>query len=120
MIEHSKKVIGEVEDKSLLPLIGEKEKELEAMLEKTKAECEEKVRVASAEAEAHIKGVKDGLPGLAQKKFDAGVKQIEQEIQNISQTSRKETESLPKKAEKHIEDAKKAAIKLILPEIDKC
>ena len=120
MIEHSKEATEQVEDKSLLPLIGEKEKELEAMLEKTKADCEEKVRVASAEAEAYIKGVNEELPGLAQEKFDAGAKQIEQEVQDISQASRKETQSLPKKAEKHIEEAKKAAIKLILPEIDKC
>ncbi len=117
MIEHPKTAIKEVEDKSLLPLIGEKEKELEAMLERTKAECEERIRIARIEAEAYIKKVKDELPRLAQEKFEAGVKHIEQETQNIIQASQKEVQTLQKNAEKHLEDAKKVAIKLIVPEI---
>lgn len=120
MIEHPKTAIKEVEDKSLLPLIGEKEKELEAMLERTKAECEERIRIARIKAEAYIKEAKDELPRLAQEKFQAGVKHIEQETQNIIQASQKEVQTLQKNAEKHLEDAKKVAIKLIVPEIEKC
>lgn len=120
MIEHPKTAIKEVEDKSLLPLIGEKEKVLEAMLERTKAECEERIRIARIEAETYVKNAKDELPRLTQEKFEAGVKQIEQEAQNIIQASQKEVQTLQKNAEKHLEDAKKVAIKLIVPEIEKC
>ncbi|MBI2560580.1 MAG: hypothetical protein HYW14_05550, partial [Planctomycetes bacterium] len=51
---------------------------------------------------------------------EAGVKQIEQEAQNIVQAFQKEVQTLQKNAEKHHDDAKKVAIKLILPEIEKC
>lgn len=123
MVEHPKEGTREVGARhavSLLPLIGEKEKELEAMLERTKAECEERTRIARAEAEAYIKKVKEELPQLAQEKFEAGIQQIEQEAQNIAQAFQKEVQTLQKNAEKHIEDAKKVAIKLIIPEVEKC
>ncbi|MGR3310089.1 MAG: V-type ATPase subunit subunit G family protein [Candidatus Brocadiales bacterium] len=120
MIDHSKEAIKGVEGKSLLPLIVEKEKELEDILERTKAECDERVRIARTEAEAYIKEVKEDLPRLAQERLKAGIKQIEQEVQNIVQASQKEIQTLQKKAAKRLETAKKAAIKLILPEIEKC
>jgi vacuolar-type H+-ATPase subunit H len=120
MAEKKKEEGVKKDEGSLLPLIEEKERLLEQMLDEARQRGEQSVQAARDEAEAYIKRVKVELPEMARKRFEAGLKDIEAGVQKIREQGMIELQSLQKRAEKHVGEAEKLALKIYLPELDRC
>jgi vacuolar-type H+-ATPase subunit H len=120
MAEKKKEEGVKKDEGSLLPLVEEKERLLEQMLDETRKKGELSVQTARAEAEAHIEKVKAELPEISRRRLEAGLKGIEAEVQKIKEQGMIELQSVNKRAEKQIEGARRLALKVCLPELEQC
>ncbi len=117
MAEKKKEEGVKRDEGSLLPLIEERERLLEQMLDEARRKGEEAVQAARAEAEACIERVKAELPEIARRRFETGLKGIDAEVQKIKEQGMIELQSLQKRTEKRIEEARRLALKVYLPEL---
>lgn len=108
---------GLKDETSLLPLIEEKEKFLEQMLEDTKQRVEQEVEAAKAKAKIYIKEAKEGLPELARQRFESGLKSTREEVRKIEENGQKEIEELNRKAEQSMKKAREEVLDISLPEL---
>lgn len=114
-IEHPKET--HPKEASILSLVEEKERLLEEMLDEAKKRTSREVELARQEASAYIEKVKGELPELARQRLEDGLKAVEEEVQRIKQRGQLELQALTVEAEKRLEEAKRRALKVYLPEL---
>ncbi|HHT9117054.1 MAG TPA: hypothetical protein ACFYD1_00345 [Candidatus Hypogeohydataceae bacterium YC38] len=116
----NKKPKASKEEISLVPIIEEKEVALEQAITETTQKGEQAVKAAREEADKYLKQVREELPLAAKERWGAGLGQIEEEVKELVQAGQLEIKKQVEKAEGSIEEAKKAVLKMYLPELDTC
>lgn len=116
----NKKSKGSKEGISLVPIIEEKEVALEQAITESTQKGEQALKTAREEAEKYLKQVREELPLVTKERWETGLSQIEEEVKELVQGGQLEIKKQVEKVEGSVEEAKKAVLKMYLPELDIC
>ncbi len=102
-------------EKSFIPKVLQKESELEALLNSVKAEAERIISSAEHEAQGYIREFEKNMPSIILERYEAGLKEADDEVRQIKDGGRAQAENLKKRAMERLDVAVEEILRAVLP-----